>query len=92
MLKIIVLGAIAQLSLAQPWHPTVPVGPSNGGKSKDFPPGFNGMARTPPQGARLPHGVEPHWRAPVSVLALLSAVVVQAGGPGMLLGTASRRL
>eukprot|EP01051_Picozoa_sp_SAG22_P030579 SAG22_NODE_11936_length_463_cov_0.626374_1_plen_136_part_10 len=37
---------------AQPWHPTVPVGPHNGGKSKAFPPGFNGEARTPPQGWR----------------------------------------
>ena len=52
MLKVIALAAAAQLTQAQPWAPTKPVGPDNGGKSKAFPPGFNGKARTPPQGWR----------------------------------------
>ena len=56
MLKLVaVTAAAAQLqqpAQAQPWSPTVPKGPNNGGKSKAFPPGFNGEARTPPQGWR----------------------------------------
>ena len=53
MLKLVSIAATAaQLAQAQPWSPTVPKGPDNGGKSKAFPPGFNGEARTPPQGWR----------------------------------------
>ena len=46
------LAQLLEAARAQPWSPTVPLGPNNGGKSKAFPPGFNGEARTPPQGWR----------------------------------------